>query len=172
MNLFDFIKRFPTENDCLSYFIATRQRAGTKCTNCGNNNLCWSAETDQFECQKCQNRLGIKSGTAMENSKLPIKHWFMTIFLLTSNYKIQTVNEIQEKLGGGEFEQIKAMLKSLMICLDQVENKNSFEELLFASVKNQKHHPIISRNNDIKCLARIPSLSQQITLKPIKSNSF
>lgn len=139
MNIFDFIERFPNEEECLTYFIETRQKTGTQCQKCGCMKNSWLAGIDRFVCKKCGNQFGIKSGTLMENSKLPIKHWFIAIQLLTSSDDNFSIAEIQEKLGDTKKEQISEMLESLNSCDDQRKKELTFDQLLLACVKNE--HP-------------------------------
>lgn len=139
MNLFEFLERFPGENDCLNYFIETRQKTGISCRKCGSNKHVWSTGIDRFECKKCGNRIGLKSGTLMENSKLPIKYWFIAIYLLTSTNENFSISELQEKLGYRKKENISEMLESLNFHIDQGQKGSPFDHLLLACVKNE--HP-------------------------------
>jgi len=141
MNLFEFLERFPGENDCLHYFIETRQKAGILCRKCGSNKHVWSTEIDRFECKKCGNRIGVKSGTLMENSKLPIKHWFVAIQLLTSTNDNFSIAELQEKISGAEQTEVLKILKILKAHLEKLSNGQSFDQLLLACVLNQDQIP-------------------------------
>lgn len=155
MNLFDFIERFPQENDCLEYFISIRKKTGVVCRKCGSSNQIWLAATKQFECKQCENRINIKSGTVMENSKLPIKYWFMAIHLLTSATETFTIAEIQKKLGCEDIEQVNEMLENLNRCLCKTGNSCSFDQLLFACVANQNRPTVSLEANQSSRLAKI-----------------
>jgi len=150
MNLFEFLERFPGENDCLNYFIETRQKAGVSCRKCGSNKHVWSAEFDRFECVKCGNRIGVKSGTLMENSKLPVKYWFIAIQLLTSSSDNFSIAELQEKISGAEQNEVLKILEILKAHLDKLENDHSFEQLLLACIVDHNHPPAIDKINQNK----------------------
>jgi DNA-directed RNA polymerase subunit RPC12/RpoP len=141
MNLLDFIERFPGENDCLEYFIAIREKASVVCEKCCHNKHNWLAGNDQFECEQCGNRISIKSGTVMENSKLPIKYWFITIHILTSSQKTFSASELQKKLGYPEYEPVGEMLGNLNTLTGKIADEYTFERLLFACAKNQVRFP-------------------------------
>lgn len=146
MNIFEFLERFPGENECLSYFIETRQKAGILCRKCGSNKHVWSAEIDRFECEKCGNQIGIKSGTLMENSKLPVKHWFIAIQLLTTTQNF-TFTEIQERISDADQVQVHEMLERLEFCLSKLNKDKSFDHLLLACIENYDHPPATNHAN-------------------------
>lgn len=136
MDLFDFIDRFPNEEFCLKYFVAARQSVGITCFKCGNDKHEWVKAIDKFECEKCGNLISVKSGTAMENSKLPIKFWFIAIQLLTSITEKSSNSEIEKKIGNDvNSDQVLKMLETLNSLTAYTENSFSFDQLLWACVK-------------------------------------
>jgi hypothetical protein len=136
MNLLDFIRRFPGENECLQYFATIRENVETVCQKCGNNKHISIERRDQLQCKQCGNRINIKSGTIMENTKLPIKYWFITMFMLTSSDQVFSVSELQQKLGCREREQVEEMLNNLKAIMNKIEGKYTFDSLLYACSKN------------------------------------
>ena len=86
----------------------------------------------------------------MENSKLPIKHWFVAIQLLISSDDNFSIAEIQDKISGAEPEQVSQMLFNLNSCLDKLENGKSFDQLLLACIVNHNHPPAIDKINQNK----------------------
>lgn len=147
MNLLNFIERFQEENDCLEYFKAIREKSGVICKKCGHNKHNWLAGKVQFECKQCGNRISIKSDTIMENSRLPIKYWFITVHILTSSKKTFSASELQKHLGYTEYEPVCEMLHNLHLVMDKGGEEYTFEWLLFACVKNQILDPESFRNN-------------------------
>ncbi|MBI9039194.1 MAG: transposase [Bacteroidales bacterium] len=137
MDLLNFIERFQDENDCFEYFKSIREKSGIICKKCGHNKHIWLAGKVQFECKQCGNRISIKSGTVMENSKLPIKCWFITIHILTSSKKTFSALEIQRYLGYPEYKSVCEMLHNLHLVMDKGSNEYTFKGLLFACVNNQ-----------------------------------
>jgi hypothetical protein len=145
VDLFDFIERFPEEKDCLEYFISLRRKAGIQCQRCGHDDHIWISVLNQFECTKCKNHISIKSGSVMENSKLPIKYWFMAIHLITADTEKYTLSEIQEKLSGAAPELVSQMLISLNSCSENPQQGQSFDQLLLACIGNHHHPPEIPK---------------------------
>lgn len=135
MDLLEFLDKFPGENECLEYFIAARLKAGITCGECGCTSHKLMPGPEQFECSQCGNRINIKSGTVMEKSKLPIKHWFVAIALLTT-YSEATIEDIQKKIDPMDFDQVKEMLEILRQCRQKVGDESTFDRLLLACVQN------------------------------------
>lgn len=137
MNLLDFIRRFPGEKECLQYFTTIRENVGTVCPKCGGITHNWIEGRDQYDCKQCGTRINIKCGTIMENTKLPIKYWFITMFMLTSSDQVFSASELQQKLGCIEYEQVEEMLNKLNAIMNKTERKHTFDSLLYACSKNQ-----------------------------------
>jgi len=140
MNLLDFIRRFPGENECLQYFTTIRENVGTVCQKCGSNKHIRMEGRDQLECKQCGTRINIKSGTIMENTKLPIKYWFITMFMLTSSDQVFSASELQQKLGCNEYDQVEEMLNNLNAIIRKTEGKYTFDSLLYACSKNKNQN--------------------------------
>ncbi|OYT13988.1 MAG: hypothetical protein B6I19_02345, partial [Bacteroidetes bacterium 4572_114] len=137
MNLLNFIERFPEEKDCVNYLKTIRERSGVVCNSCGHTEHNWLDSTDQFECKRCGNLMSIKSGTIMENSELPIKYWFTTMYILTSSIKSYSASELQKKLDYPEYGPVCEMLYDLRFVLEKEDDEYIFERLLSACTKNQ-----------------------------------
>ena len=137
MNLLDFIRRFPGENECLQYFATIRENIETVCPKCGCNKHIPTERRDQLQCVQCANQININYGTIMENTKLPIKYWFISMFMLTSSDQVFSVSELQQKLGCREREQVEEMLTNLTAIMNKTESKYTFDSLLYACLKNQ-----------------------------------
>ncbi|KAA6327730.1 hypothetical protein EZS27_023307 [termite gut metagenome] len=52
-----------------------------------------------YECKHCHYPQSLRSGTVMENSKLPFLYWYIVIHLLTSTKKSFSAAELQGQLG-------------------------------------------------------------------------
>jgi len=113
MNLIEFIKSFPNEESCKQKFIEYRKQIGVVCPKCGGQDHYWKKDKEQFECKSCKTRITIKSGTVMHKSKLPYRHWFITMHLLTSTKKNFSAKEIQRQLGHKRYHPVWHMVHKL-----------------------------------------------------------
>ena len=87
MNLLNFMSNFADEESCVTYLKEQRERRGVVCKHCGCTEHRWDAHKRCFECRNCHSRQSLRSGTVMQNSKLPYRYWIATMFLLMSTKK-------------------------------------------------------------------------------------
>jgi transposase-like protein len=86
-SLFGLMEAFPDEQSCLDHFRAIRWRDGEFCPHCGGNRIYHFSDKRTFKCGDCRQRFSIKVGTIFEDTKLPLRKWFMAIWLITNHPK-------------------------------------------------------------------------------------
>lgn len=117
MNLIDFIKEYPDEESCKLKFKEYREQVGVVCAKCGGTGHYWKKDKGQYECKACKTRTTLRSGTVMHKSKLPYRHWFITMHLLTSTKKTFSAKEIQRQLGHKRYAPIWHMVHKLRLVM-------------------------------------------------------
>ena len=113
MNLIDFIAQYPDEESCKRKFKEYRDEVGVVCVKCESTEHYWKNDKEQYECKKCKTRTTLRSGTVMHKSKLPYRHWFIAMHLLTSTKKNFSAKEIQRQLGHKRYAPIWHMVHKL-----------------------------------------------------------
>lgn len=90
-NIIDLIEKLKTEDECINLFIQLRWKDGkVKCPfhNCKKEGKIYHfKDGKRFECSCCNRIFSYKTGSIMENTKIPVKKWFMAIYLHTSHKK-------------------------------------------------------------------------------------
>jgi len=150
MRLLEFMKSYPDEESCKTAFKQYREREGVICKKCGNQSHYWKKKREQWECKQCSYRTTLKSGTVMQNSKLPFQHWFMAMHFLTSTKKTFSAKEIQRQIGHKRYEPIWAMIHKIRSVMglrdsqytlgDEVELDEGFFEVV--SITRDKSKPL------------------------------
>ncbi len=87
MTIIEFINRFSDEESCKLYYRDIRQKEGVICKKCGCKRHYWLKNKWQFQCSNCNFRTTLRSGTVMENSRLPFRTWFLIMLFMTSTKK-------------------------------------------------------------------------------------
>lgn len=113
MNLLNFIELFPDEDSCKLKYKEVRDSVGVTCSDCKCTDHYWKKDKWQYECKKCGKRTTLRSGTAMHGSRLPFRHWFIAMHLLTSTKKSFSALELQRQLGHNRYEPVWSMLHKL-----------------------------------------------------------
>ncbi len=99
MTILDFVDKFSDEKSCKEYFKDIRMKEGVVCKKCQCRKHYSLASKWQFQCSKCNFRTALKSGTVMENSRLPFRTWFLVMLFMTSTKKGLSACELQRQIG-------------------------------------------------------------------------
>ncbi|KAA6318081.1 hypothetical protein EZS27_031865 [termite gut metagenome] len=109
MNIIKFNENFPDEVSCILQFKEQKDRIGVICPKCGCKEHYWLQNKLRYECKHCHYRQSLRSGTVMENSKLPFLYWYIAIHLLTSTKKSFSAAELQRQLGHKRYQPLWEM---------------------------------------------------------------
>ena len=123
MTLIDFIKSYPDELSCKSKFRAYREEVGVICPKCGGKSHYWKQDKEAYECKSCKYRQSLRANTVMHKSKLPYRHWFIAMHLLTSTKKSFSAKEIQRQLGHNRYHPIWHMAHKLRTAMGKREGE-------------------------------------------------
>jgi transposase-like protein len=85
--LTEFTDYFCDEATCLQHFASIRFANGEYCPHCGHTEIYTFSNGKRYRCAKCREDFTIKTGTVFGESKLPLRKWFMAIYLLSTTSK-------------------------------------------------------------------------------------
>ena len=96
--IFKFTEKFKTEKDCLEHL---KEIHGTSCRHCGHPKTYEykKGKRNLFKCLKCQKQFTLKISTIFEKSRLPLKKWFMAMYLLNENSKGISSKTLAKQIG-------------------------------------------------------------------------
>jgi transposase-like protein len=86
-SLFHLMEAFPDEKACIDHLRSIRWRDGEFCPHCQSNKIYHFSDRKTFKCGKCRQRFSIKVGTIFEDTKLPLRKWFMAMWMITNHPK-------------------------------------------------------------------------------------
>jgi transposase-like protein len=86
-NLAEFLDYFKDEETCHQHFAAIRFRNGEYCPHCGHGKIFRFKSGKRYRCAKCKQDFTIRTGTVFGESKLPLRKWFIAIYLLSTTSK-------------------------------------------------------------------------------------
>lgn len=96
INLLNFNQQFPTEKSCVDWMIKHRWNNEPVCQKCGevgayritvNPKVEGKPARHLLKCKACRKQFTVKVGTIFEDSAIPLRTWFLGIFLLTTRTK-------------------------------------------------------------------------------------
>ncbi len=86
-SLIQVLDFFKSEETCINYLAESRWGDKPCCPHCGNTKA-WKTNRG-FTCaaKECGKKFSVTTGTIFENTKLPLRLWFATIYLVTAHKK-------------------------------------------------------------------------------------
>lgn len=87
ISVFEFLKRFPTEDACEKYIMEARFPRGVFCPHCGNHRIYRLETQKRFKCGSCRKQFTVRTGSVLAESKVPLQKWLMAVWILTTYKK-------------------------------------------------------------------------------------
>jgi len=157
MKLIEFSKHYPDEASCKAEFKRYREKQGVVCKKCkSKDQYWWLRSKEQYECKKCEFRMSLKSGTVMENTKLPYQHWFIAFHLMTSTKKTISALELQRQLGHKYYEPIWAMMHKIRLVMGKRDDQYKLsleieaDESYYSTRYIQKENEFTGQKEELK----------------------
>lgn len=99
MSLPMFLERYGNEESCRVALLRLRWPNGFVCPACGYRGACRVRESKLFQCNRCHVQTSLTSGTLFEHTKLPLRTWFLAIYLLTQSKNGMSALALKRHLG-------------------------------------------------------------------------
>jgi transposase-like protein/Zn ribbon nucleic-acid-binding protein len=98
MTFDEFTKHFATEEQCRDYLYHLRFPEGFICPKCKNAKA-WPVGETLFECSQCGHQTSVISGTIFQDTRKPLKTWFIAIWWITTQKNGASAKGLQQILG-------------------------------------------------------------------------
>ncbi len=105
ITLLEAARIFGDEDSAQEWVISKRWHRGITCPSCGNQNVSELKRRGKLRRWRCKNRKAcgknftVKTDTIMHDSKLPVSHWCIAIYLYTTNLKGVSAMKLHRELG-------------------------------------------------------------------------
>ena len=86
-SLYELIEAFPDEESCIKHLESIRWPHGIVCPWCGVMERAYQTKRRVYRCADCHKDFSVRKGTIFEESRLPLRKWFMASWLVTSHRK-------------------------------------------------------------------------------------
>ena len=89
ISLLEFLDIVPDENAARRWFEALTWPNGRHCPRCGSTDTHDASGTSgqPYRCRDCRKTFSVRTGTAIERSKVPLRKWALAIYLTTTSLK-------------------------------------------------------------------------------------
>lgn len=101
MSLFDLADRFPDEEAAVLWFEAQRWPDGVTCPRCESDCVSEveSRKPMKWRCGSCRKYFSVRTGTYMENSRVPVRKWVFASYLMSTSIHSVSSVELGHKIG-------------------------------------------------------------------------
>ena len=99
LSLSGFLDRYGTEEQCHAALVAWRWPDGFVCPHCDGREHSFCAPRRQFQCSACRRQTSVRAGTVFQASKLPLRTWFVAMYLLVQSKNDIAALELMRQLG-------------------------------------------------------------------------
>jgi len=108
---------FTSEEECRAYLVGRTQHKDHRCPRCGHAHGYWLAARLRWECGDCGRQIGLRTGTVMEGSSLPLRSWFAAIHALLTNPATST-EQLAKATGIRRLATVRRMARTVDAALD------------------------------------------------------
>ena len=99
INLFDLIDRFGSEGKCREALADLRWPDGVACLDCGSVHITDLPKRGLFQCSSCRYQFSVTTGTIMHDTHLPLRKWFMAVYLIVEAKKSLSAARLGRTIG-------------------------------------------------------------------------
>ena len=128
-NLLEFTEQFSTEQDCHQYLMRSRWPDGFVCPRCAGTRA-WPTRRGQLFCAACKRQTSATAGTVLHGSRVPLRGWFLALWLACTQKTGLSAAGLQRALGLGSYRTAWLLLQKLrtaMVRLDRERLEGTVE---------------------------------------------
>ena len=90
---------FNTDAKCRELLERLRWPDGVACLRCGSVSVSEIEARNQYDCNDCRYQFSVTAGTIMHDSHLPLRKWFIAIYLMCESKKGISALQLKRTLG-------------------------------------------------------------------------
>lgn len=89
ISIIKLVDKFPSEESCREKLAQLRWNGEPFCPHCGQKNPYRFIDGKSYKCsnKECHKKFNVKTKTIFENSKLPLRTWFLAMYLFSAHKK-------------------------------------------------------------------------------------
>ena len=110
--IMEFTERFSTNEACAEYLRDLRWPQGFICPVCGSDHG-WATARATVFCASCKRQTSLTAGTILHRTRLPLRYWFMAMWLACTQKTGLSAAGLQRTLGLGSYRTAWLMLQKL-----------------------------------------------------------
>lgn len=161
----EFIRRFPTEESIIKYYVDVRYKGVLTCPHCNSKVKIYRfrKRPKYCQCNNCNNTFSVFSGTIFEKSRTSIQGWFFAINLFLNAKKGMSSLEMKRNIGVTKKCSWR-MLKQIRLAMENTGFQESFKGIVELDEAFIGGKP---RNRNVKSSTSLSNYGQGTEKTPI-----
>ena len=98
LSLDGFIDKYGDEEACRNTVFKAKWPTGFRCPKCGYKKCC-TLQRGQLQCHQCHHQTSLTVNTIFQGTKLPLRKWFLAMYLITQHKKSISSLQLSRDLG-------------------------------------------------------------------------
>ena len=98
-NLFKLMDDYGTDAECRKVLSELRWPDGVKCPRCEGEKHQYDSKRFVYDCATCGYQFSVLAGTIFQDSKLPLRKWFVAVYLMCESKKGMSSNQLGRTVG-------------------------------------------------------------------------
>ncbi|MCU7882414.1 MAG: IS1595 family transposase [Candidatus Thiodiazotropha sp. (ex Lucinoma aequizonata)] len=123
LGLHEFLEKNGTDAQCSQALYQLRWPTGFVCPECGNTTGCKLKSRKIYQCHKCHHQTSLTAGTIFHGTKLPLRKWFLAIYLLTQRKKSISALQLSREIGVNYDTAWKLKHKLMQVMMERQRKK-------------------------------------------------
>ncbi len=97
-SLLDLIDTYNCDEACRELLCDLRWPHGIACVRCGSTSVSDLRTRTVFDCNDCRHQFSVTAGTIMHDTHLPLRKWFVAIYLMCESKKGVSAKQLERVL--------------------------------------------------------------------------
>ena len=98
-SLREFLEAYGTDQQCEDALFQACWPEGFQCPACGYGKSCRLRTRKVLQCIRCKHQASLTAGTLFDNTKLPLRTWYLAMYLLTQSKNGISAMGLKRQLG-------------------------------------------------------------------------
>ncbi|MCY4197038.1 MAG: IS1595 family transposase [Rhodobacteraceae bacterium] len=143
ITLMQLADMFPDEDTARLWFESRVWPHGRHCPHCGSlETYAASHPKSPYRCKDCRRYFSVKTGTALENSRIPLRKWAFAIYLETTHVKGIASMKLHRDLGVTQktaWFMLHRIRQAWSEVADSLDGTIEADEAYFGGLEKNKH---------------------------------
>ena len=143
-SLVELTDYFSDEYTCKQHLATLRWKGKPVCPRCGCDKA-YLFKSGDYKCAGCRKKFSVRMGTIFEDSPIPLRKWFVAVYLLTSHKKGISSCQLAKDLGVTQktawfmLHRIRYAVQTKTFDKQQLENTVEADETYVGGKEKNKH---------------------------------